>query len=451
MTTATLPTSPGPIRTIEQGAEPSRRRRRRVLVSAYAVSPVRGSEPGVGWNVCLRLARYHDVTVLCSPVVPPRDQLFRDEIAQWLRDHGPVPGLSFHFVEPPLPSYVFQRETLLARRTLYYAGYRAWQKAAYRAATRLHAERPFDLVHHLNITGFREPGYLWRLPIPFVWGPISGAADVPAAFLPLMGRSERWFYRLRNASNAIQKRTTRRCRLAARKASHLWTIGDADRRLVQERWGRNAEPMIETGTTPIPNAAPKRYDPARPLRLVWSGQHIGRKALAILLHAIAGQRVELTVLGNGPETPRWKALAHQLNLGASVRWAGHLPHDRAIAQVAAADVFVLTSVQEGAPHVVLEALSLGLPVVCHDACGMGAAVTPACGIKVPMRDPAASVTGFGDAIERFIAEPSLLARLSEGALRRAEELSWDEMARRIAATYDSVVAAQLPVAAGGRP
>jgi glycosyltransferase involved in cell wall biosynthesis len=359
-----------------------------------------------------------------------------------------LPGLTFHFVEPPPLSYWLQRETLLMRRTLYYAGYHAWQKAAYRAARQLHAERPFDLAHHLNITGFREPGYLWRLPIPFVWGPVGGAADVPAAFLPLMGRSERLFYRLRNASNAVQKRIAWRCRGAARNASHVWTIGDADRQLVQERWGRPAEPMIETGTTPRRGVVPKQFDPSRPLRIAWSGQHIGRKALPILLHALIGLPVELVVLGDGPESSRWKALADRLGLGTSVRWTGRLPHEQALAEVARADVFVLTSVQEGTPHVVLEALSLGLPVVCHDACGMGAAVTAACGIKVPMRDPDASIRGVRQAISRFAAEPSLLARLSEEAVRRAEELSWDEKERRIAQTYERGIAAHE--AAGGR-
>ncbi len=72
------------------------------------------------------------------------------------------------------------------RRTLYYTGYAAWQRAAYRAALDLHRDRPFDLAHQLNITGYREPGYLWKLPIPFVWGPVGGAADIPPGFFPIM-------------------------------------------------------------------------------------------------------------------------------------------------------------------------------------------------------------------------------------------------------------------------
>ena len=429
--------------------------RLRALVSAYAVSPAQGSEPGLGWNVCRRLAERHDVTVLCAPGMPGEDpDVFRREIGGHLRFEGPIPGLSFHFVEPPALSRWLQRETGLRRRTLYYTGYAAWQRAAYRAAEELHRRRPFDVVHQLNITGYREPGYLWKLDAPFVWGPVGGAADVPWPFLRTMGWGDRCFYAARNLANAVQQRLAWRCRRAARAARHVWAIGEENARMVRHRWGRDAETVIESGASAREDVTPAAadYDGRRPLRVVWSGEHIGRKALPVLLEALAALRtrhriaVECVVLGAGPRTTCWRRLAETLGVADLVRWTGQLPRESALAEVRRAHVMAFTSVQEGTPHAVMEALSLGVPVVCHDACGMGVAVNERCGMKVPLRDPATSVRGFADALAQLAARPALLHALSEGALERARGLDWDRNVEAIAAVYAQVAA----VAAGGR-
>ena len=420
--------------------------RRRVLVSAYAMSPARGSEPGMGWNICSRLARHHDLTVLCSPNVPPNAQDFRGEVESYVKDHGPVPGLTIQYVEPPLVSYLFQRESPLLRRTVYYSGYKSWQRAAFRAAKALHGREPFDVIHQLNITGFREPGYLWKLPgVPFVWGPVGGAANIPTPFLSLMRGKEWLFYKLRNIGNTRQKHSARRCQKAARRASHIWVVGDANQKMVEEIWGCRADPMLEVGGEPHPLGRVRTFNADRPLRIVWSGVHIGRKALPLLLRAIAliGEKpaVELTVLGDGPEMSAWKSLSAQLGTEKVVRFTGRMPREDAIREMAAADVMVSTSVLEETSLVVLEALSLGLPVVCHNACGMGVAVTDACGIKVPMRTPEESIAGFADAIRKLSLGGEAFRKLSAGAIDRARELSWDDKAATIARTYEKVIAA----------
>jgi len=272
----------------------------------------------MGWNICRAVAARHDLTVLCSPGVPGWEpDVYRKEIERWTSDHGPVPGLTIEYVDAPLWSWLWQREREVFRRTLYYSGYAAWQRAAYRVARDLHRRRPFDVVHHLNMTGYREPGYLWKLPAPFVWGPVDGAANVPRAFFRLMGPADRLFYGLRTAANEWQKRASRRPRAAAQKAKRVWVVGEANRRMACDLWGLDPSrvvPLLESGTSPRPGARPKERDVTQPLRLVWSGVHVGRKALPILLHALArlepqADRVEVTVLGEGPETPRWRALA----------------------------------------------------------------------------------------------------------------------------------------------
>jgi len=454
----------------------------------------------MGWNICRELAAWHDVTVLCAPGTPgPDHSIHRLEIEAYQREHGPVPGLTFHFVSPPALSRLCQHESGLMRRTLYYTGYAAWQRAAYRAALELHRARPFELAHQLNITGYREPGYLWKLPIPLVWGPIGGAADIPSAFFPLMSGTDRCYYRLRNWGNAVQKRFGRRSRQAAAKASRIWAIGAENRRMARDQWGVDAEDMLESGTGALSGVGPKVRDPGRPLRLVWSGVHIGRKALPILLHALAALRrdpapstgsdygsfrnapvsplaasqiscarrpivgdlrspicdaasggivlgsktqprpIHVTILGDGPETDRWQRLAYELGIWPQLTWTGKLPRNEALLQVERSDAMAFTSLQEGTPHAVLEALSLGLPVICHDACGMGAAVTDECGIKISMHSPQESIAGFASALRRLCDSPDELTRLSAGALRRATELGWAAKGLRIAQVYDQIL------------
>ena len=428
-------------------------KRLRVLVGAYAISPNRGSEPGIGWNVCTRLARHHDLTVLCAPQVPGSTaDNFQDNCRAYFQQHGPIPGLSLQFVESPLLARLFQRESLLQRRTVYYAGYAAWQRAAFAVAAQLHAQQPFDLVHHLNITGYREPGYLWKLHAPFVWGPIAGAAGFPTGYFDLLSRKERLFYRMRNAINRRQQRS-RRCAAAAKKASLIWAVSDADSQLVSQRWGKSAEPLRESAATVHPDAAPRDYDGSRSLRVVWSGQHIGRKALPLLLHALArlgpAFPVELTVLGDGPEHNHWRAIAAELKL-TQLRWTGWIDRSAALQAVAAADVLAFTSLLEGTPQALLEAMSLGLPVICHHACGMGTAVTDDCGIRVPLANSTTSVAGFAAALRRLVEQPPEVRRLSCGALQRSVELSWDGQVDQIVAGYERVLNTSPRVGAIGR-
>lgn len=424
--------------------------RRSILFSAYTISPVQGSEPAAGWEVATRLARYHDVTVLCSSTVEGEDN--REQIETYLRQHGPVRGLRFHYVTPPRLSRWLQRSSGSPLRPLYYVGYAAWQRNAYRAARRLEARIRFDLVHQFNLSGYREPGYLWRLGLPFVWGPIGGASNVPWPYFTTFTARERLFYATRNLVNRLHLTmgpTSRRCRRAAavaRTRGLIWSIGANDCDMVERHWRTPSQRMLDSGAMVRAEARLREYDGGRPLRLAWSGVHIGRKALPILLEAMArlkaapaGAGIELVVLGNGPQTARWQALASRLGVANRVKWAGHLPHAQAVAHVAEADLFVHTSLLEGTPHVVLEALSLGVPVLCHDACGMGAAVDQRCGGKVPLRDVATSVEGFAAWLGELATAPDRLRELSRGALLRAGELSWDRKVNQIVTGYEAVL------------
>ncbi|MEM8738565.1 MAG: glycosyltransferase [Planctomycetota bacterium] len=418
-------------------------RRLRVLLSAFASSPYSGSEPGVGWNVAYHLAAHHDVTLLCFP------GFGRDAVAAYDRfvaEHGPVAGLTVRWLEQPPLSKLLQREGL-PFRAVYYRGYAAWQKAALRAAQAMHRAEPFDLVHHVNIIGYREPGYLWQMGLPFVWGPIAGAATIPRPFFSMLSPKDRAFYGLRNRLNRRTMERSRRCRRAAAAAEKIWAVDRLNQRMVERYFDAPADVMIESGAHPTTQGFVRRYDGQRPLNLLWSGLHEGRKCLPLLLHSLArlrdaGRAFTLTILSRGPETQNWRALARRLGLDTQLEWAGQLAYEQALAKTRDADLFVLSSLQEGTPHVVMEALASGLPVLCHDACGMGIAVDKSCGLKIPLTDPETSIAGFAAAIGSLIDTPERIAELSAGALARAEALSWGRKAADMAQAYRDILGAR---------
>lgn len=414
----------------------------RVLISAFAFSPYRGSECAVGWNLVTRLAKFHDVTVLCGDV--QSSLRTRVELDKYFSEHPRVDHLSIQYVEPsPLVQFLEKLHRIPGLWCIYYLAYNLWQRKCYCLAQRLHKQHPFDLSHQLNFIGYREPGYLWKLPMPFVWGPVGGSPNEPWKFHSLFSWSGCVKVLLRTWLNEIQKRTAFRSRWAARTAAKLWAVTPADVTTAKQIWGVDVVQLLETGTMTRDGSCVRAWNGTTTLRIVWSGLHTSRKALPILLYALAEsgfqEKVHVDILGAGSETATWKRLADKLRVSGCLTWHGHLTHSEALAIMTQAHIMAFPSLKEGTPHVVLEALSLGLPVICHDACGMGVAVTGACGVKVPLLDTKHSIDGFRQAIGNVVENPELIEVCSKGALKRAGELSWDMKAALIAQTYHDVV------------
>lgn len=420
-------------------------KRPRILLSAYYFSPYKGSESAVGWNVATRLAKHNDVTVLTGDVAESCPH--RADLQRWQAEHIPTPGLAVEYIPPDASISRYECwHNKPGLWFLWYKAYKKWQRLAYQRARQLHADKPFDLTHHLTVIGYREPGYLWQLPIPFVWGPINGADGIPWPYYPALGRSCIPPL-LRDLCNRMQMRLPGRHHRAARAAKHIWSVTPADYRMVKNLWGHDTELMIETGCTPELTAGPRVRLESEPIRLVYSGLFLARKALPLLFQALRHLPSKfswhLDILGDGPCRDAWQKQAITLGINSGITWHGQLPRDHALTVMRLGHILVHPSLKEGTPHVVLEALALGMPVLCHDACGMGTAVNDTCGIKVPLLNPATSIAGFAHAIECFMNDSELLTRLSTGAMARAHELSWDNKVNQISNVYKKILSQNI--------
>ena len=141
--------------------------------------------------------------------------------------------------------------------------------------------------------------------------------------------------------------------------------------------------------------------------------------------------VDFLVVGEGGERAALEALARRLGLGARVVFTG-LRHD-VPRLLAAVDVLALTSLYEGFPNVLLEAMATGAVTVATDVGGCRELVTSGeTGLLVPPRAPAAVAAAMG----RVLRDPALARRLATAARQRVEgAFSIDVMARRTMDAY----------------
>ena len=406
--------------------------RPKVLLLAYACSPNHGSEPGLGWKWAVESAKNFDTWVISQ------EGEFAGDIRSYLKEHGEISGLHFTFIDKSPWAKHFKRIGVLG-----YLFRNQWHRQAFRVAQHLHQQIGFDLVHQINFTGFREPGYLWKLDIPFVWGPVGGTQNYPWRFLGEADLLGAFTEGLRSVLNRLQLHFSPRVRQAASRASLFLAANST----IQRDFARvhRVEPilMLETGIHAAAASSRRPDLNRRVLRILWSGDHAPHKGLPLLLKALCGlnQRVpyDLRILGSGRLRHRWQRLARNLNLAGNVTWLGRLPHHQTLEQYQWADVFVFTSLRDTSGNVVLEALAAGVPVVCLDHQGVRDMVTEECGIKIPVTVPSEVVIKLSEAILNLAQDPALRQRLSAGALRRVREYEWPRQGERMAALYSRML------------
>ncbi len=418
----------------------------KLIISAYACSPNMGSELGIGWNWCVQLALHCELHIITESEYQERIEAALSTLEQGGRMH-------FHFL--PVTEKV-RRMCWNQGDWRFYIYYKKWQQRAADMARDICRQERIDILHQLNMQGFREPGYLWRVSqetgIPFVWGPIGGLKQFPMAYAKDGSWKMRYFMGLKNRLNTWQLKHSRRVGNAMKQASLLISSIPDSYRAIKEVKGLESVWIPDTGTVVHKNLnldldvdanLNVNLDLDDNLNVVWAGKFDFRKRLDLALKAIAetgNQRIRLKVLGSGNQRQETeaKALAERLGMAGQVEWMGNIPNSQVQEEMRKADLFLFTSVNEDSPTVVMEAISNRLPVLCFDCCGMSAVVTDEVGKKIALTTPQQSVKDFAEAISYLYDHREVLAQMSKNCKRRAEQLSWESKAQRMVEMYKNL-------------
>ena len=370
----------------------------------------------MGWGYLRAAARHHEIWAIVD------GWEFGEELRRYQAAHAEELK-NVHFIFVPCKPHPLLRRLWPPS---YYLFYNLWHRRAFKIAKRLHAEIGFDAAWKLSMVTFREPGYLWKLPIPFVWGPVGALGTTDSRLLPLLGLRGGLEFIARNIINWWQSRMLSRPKKAARKASitkSLFAATGENQCEMKRLWGVDSQVLCEIGLHELPEPVPVHNGEA--LRIFWSGVFENRKALPLLLGALAKfeRRWTLDVLGDGPLCHEWHALAERLHLSGKLNWHGWMKRSEALNVLKNADVAVITSIHDLTSTVIVEAIAYGKPVVCIDHCGFADVIDKTCGIKIPISSPTHMSCAFAAALNR-LRDTNLRHELSRGARRRAETYLW---------------------------
>lgn len=164
------------------------------------------------------------------------------------------------------------------------------------------------------------------------------------------------------------------------------------------------------------------------------GRMAPQKNPLLLLKAFArlqpnDRPLRLAMVGTGPLEHDARQLATGLGIADRVSWLGYKTAEQSMP---AFDVFVMPSQYEGMPYVLMEAVSIGMPVVATKVGGTSLSIEHRRnGLVVPLENP----EELARSLQRLVDSPDLCAEFSSTAIEKSAEFSVDRMVRKTFQLY----------------
>jgi glycosyltransferase involved in cell wall biosynthesis len=403
----------------------------KVLMSAYACEPTKGSEPSVGWNQVREVSRSHEVWVITrSNNQRPIEAALR---------LNPMPPVHWVYFDLPRWVSIWKRGPTTMR--LYY---HLWQFGAYLKARKLHKAVGFDLAHHVTWVNYWMVIFLALLPIPFIWGPVGGGESTPRKLRRALSLRGRVYEQLRDAARKLGE-VNPIVRLTARRAVIALAATEQTGRRLKALGCKNVALFSQVALPQDELCQLLKLPPPRshdgPFRVLSLGRLLHLKGCDFALRAFARFHSvfpdsEYWIVGDGPEGPRLRKMVKALGLENSVKFWGTVPRATVFEILGKCDTLLFPCLHDSGGWACVEAMAAGRPVICLDLGGPALQVTSNTGIKIPAIHPEQVVTDLSAALSELALDtPRLLSLGQRSRERVVKEFSWEQKGKELSSIY----------------
>jgi glycosyltransferase involved in cell wall biosynthesis len=410
-------------------------RRIKVLMSSFACQPHTGSEPEVGWQWALQMARHHDVAVLTRELHRPG---IEEELAK-LKGTMPLPEF-IYLDENPLLMKIYHRFKTYRINCFF------WQKAAWHFIEKLKKERQIDLIHHVTYAGYRSGTAIWGHDIPTVWGPVGGIHSIPFHLLPWSSPESLGLEIFRLLNNLIQTGPIKGLRKRVVNSTVTLVSTYETQKMIRDL-GLDAElmPTIGLHVSTIPAPQPRPDTSTEPLKVLWVGNLRTVKGIDLAVDAfgLAKTRAHFTIVGDGPYMAAARKRVVEMGVQDRVTSQGRVPTQEVLKFYYSHDVLLFPTLGDTGGFAAIEAMCCAIPVIALDCGGPKMAVRKGTGILVPLGSRNEILQGLATAIEHYDQNRNLIAEHGRAAREVIlKEYDWQMKALHMLPIYERAVGNQ---------
>ncbi|MDJ0689140.1 MAG: glycosyltransferase family 4 protein [Xenococcaceae cyanobacterium MO_188.B32] len=343
----------------------------------------------------------------------------------------------------------------------------------HRIAKKIVQEQQIDIIHQPILVSPKEPSMIFHMGVPVVIGPMNGGMKYPPAFrhresgfVNLSVEIGRLFANLLNALIPGKLKATtllvanQRTKEALPKGIGGKVIEIVENGVDLSIW-KPSLGLEESGEN-IKTQHPKKIT-KQPIRFVFVGRLVEWKAVDLLILAFKRVReqipVELEIIGDGKERQALEALAKEQGLiqlqkpelatpdldsespkRAAVNFTGFLSQIDCAQRLQLADVMVLPSLHECGGAVVLEAMTMGIPVIATNWGGPADYLDESCGILVEPTTRDSFINDLATAMLKMAKSPELRQAMGKaGRQRILDHFDWEVKVDTMLTIYQEAI------------
>ena len=416
-----------------------------IIVVAYQLNPYSGSECAVAWDYIKHMSKRHRLTVLYGSSGEHHEIGNTAEMEAFTEAH-PIENVAFIPVKPSFNSKWWDYSLKGIRE--FYKEYRLWHDDAYNIVMNLIKNEDYSLIHFLGPIGYHEPGKLYTLPIPYIWGPIGGMAVTPARVMiessakyGLLGGGLKLI--IKSIASISRLFLNERVKRALKSSDVVICATTGYVRFVEKAISKHHHSQIcylpENCIDNLYNLNYSKFNSSR-INLIFIGRLDEGKAPFLILEALTKvrrnvERFHLDILGKGPLLDKACKYVEENGLANVVKFHGNVKRELVADFLDNAQLMLLPTLYDANTTVIWEAMSHSVPTLCLDHCGMHDTVQDDIGFKIPVTSYRKIVNAIADQLQEILDNPGCLRELADNLLVKRNIYSWDRRSEMFESFY----------------